>query len=58
MVNTLRSFFTARCPICRFRVGVRVQARAKEGFLGWFWIMTYECRGCNQRFRALSFRAG
>lgn len=57
-MNRLSSFFTTQCPQCRFRFGVRVRARAKEGCLGWFWIFTYECRGCNKRFRAFSFGAG
>ena len=53
-VNKLRSFFTARCPICRFRHGVRIRPRARDGFFGRLWILTFECRGCNKRFRAFT----
>src|SRR3989338_6450580 len=56
-VSKLRSFFTTLCPLCRFRRGVRVCPRSKEGFLGWFWLLTFECHGCNRRFRAFSFES-
>lgn len=52
MGRKLVSFFTARCPICRFRSGARV-TRTHNRILQLLRIYLFECHACNRRFRAL-----
>jgi len=57
IVNRFRSFFTARCPICRVRYGIRAHPSFREGILKLLRIFVFECRGCNRRFWAFSFES-
>ena len=57
MMDKLRSFFTARCPICHFREGTRAQRRSNDWFLSFFFIYPFECRSCNRRFRAFQLHS-
>jgi len=57
MINRLRSFFTARCPMCRYRTGTYIIARRMgDRFLSRFFIYLFECHSCNLKFHALSFK--
>lgn len=55
MLDTFKCFLTAHCPICRFRPGVRAELHSGDRLLSRFFIYPFECRSCNQRFRALHF---
>lgn len=46
------SFFTTKCPICRFRYGARVAHRQENLFLKLLFVRLFECHACNRRFHA------
>ncbi len=59
MLDKVKSFLTTRCPLCRYRYGIRAQQRSRDRFLSLFFIYPFECCSCNCRFRALGCtRAG
>ena len=47
------SFFTTKCPKCRFRYGSRAERKSYDRVLSFLLLYPFECRSCNIRFRAL-----
>jgi hypothetical protein len=48
----IRSLFTALCPNCGFRQGVRKQRDSWDRLLSLMGLYPFQCRTCNKDFRA------
>lgn len=55
MLEKLSSLLTTRCPICRYRYGMRAQRLSRDRLLSMFFVYPFECRSCNSRFHSFWF---